>query len=50
MDEIRTWRQRVGVSPDYSLTCATPVELAMVAEIAELRAALEKAKQEKEPA
>jgi hypothetical protein len=37
---IKTWRQRIGVAVDYPLHLPTDVERAMVAEIAELRAAM----------
>jgi hypothetical protein len=32
---IKTWRERIGVGPDYQLHAATDVERAMVAEIAD---------------
>jgi hypothetical protein len=38
---IKTWRERIGVTEDFPLTCATSVERAMSEEIAELRKALE---------
>jgi hypothetical protein len=37
---IPSWRARIGKPADFPLTCATPVEQAMEAENAELRAAL----------
>lgn len=40
---IPSWRQRIGKPADYPLTCATPVEQAMEAEITDLRTALEAA-------
>jgi hypothetical protein len=35
---VRTWRERIGVGPDFPLHAPTDVERAMEAEIAELRA------------
>jgi hypothetical protein len=40
---IRTWRQRLGLAADFPLFMPTDVERAMVAEIADLRAAYIKA-------
>jgi hypothetical protein len=37
---IRTWRQRLGVAPEFPLHAPNDVERAMEAEIAELRAAV----------
>lgn len=37
---IRTWRERIGANENFPLHVPTDVETAMVAEIAELRAAL----------
>jgi len=37
---VRTWRQRINASPDFPLHAPNDVERAMVAEIADLRAAL----------
>lgn len=37
---IRTWRERIGAAPDFPLHAPTSVEQAMVAQIAELEAAL----------
>jgi hypothetical protein len=37
---IRTWRERIGVSPSFPLHAPNNVERAMEAEIAELREAL----------
>jgi hypothetical protein len=38
--KISTWRERIGQTADFPLHVPTDVERAMVAEIAELRAAL----------
>lgn len=38
-ENIRTWRERIGQAEEFPLHLATDVERAMVAEIAELRAA-----------
>jgi len=38
--EISTWRERIGQAADFPLHVPTDVERAMVAEIADLRAAL----------
>jgi len=37
MNEIRTWRERIGVGANFPLHVPTDVERAMEAEIAELR-------------
>ena len=39
---VKTWRQRLGLADAYPLHAPTDVERAMVAEIAELRARVEK--------
>lgn len=38
---VRTWRERAGLPTTFPLEFATPVERAMVEEIAELRETLE---------
>ena len=40
--EVRTWRARIGVGADFPLHAPTDVERAMEAEIAELRACIER--------
>lgn len=37
---VKTWRERIGVSPDFPLHSVTNVERAMEAEIANLRTLL----------
>jgi len=41
---VRTWRERIGVGPDFPLHAPTDVERAMEAEIAELRERLNEVK------
>ena len=40
VEQVKTWRERIGVDDDFPLHAPTDVERAMVAEIAELRARL----------
>lgn len=42
VEPIKTWRERIGAAPEFPLHAPTDVERAMVAQIAELEAALAK--------